>query len=143
MNTLLVMPGLAILLIVFTAALATIGLAYLLPDLIGRRPKPRDSKHVRPAAGSHVLLAKPNLYVERWFGVLPGSVGIIVGSSRGHDGTGVLVHWLTKPDDLVHQDLVALEIAGASAVFHELDELAFFAPRPTVRTRHSPLLKEY
>ena len=69
MNTLLAMPGLPILLIVFTAALATIGLAVLLPDLIGRRPKAKDhdgrpGQRVRPAVGSYVLLAEASAVAE-------------------------------------------------------------------------------
>jgi hypothetical protein len=137
MNMLQTMPGLPIVLIVFAAALATVGLAFVLPDLTGWKPKTHGSKRVRPAVGAYVLLAEPNVYLDRWFGVIPGSIGIIVDySSRGHNGTGVLVHWLTKPDDLVHQDFAALEAAGIYAVFHELGELAFCEPRPTVRTKY-------
>ncbi|MFJ8027845.1 hypothetical protein [Streptomyces sp. NPDC096311] len=36
------MPGLPIILIVFAVALATMGLAFLLPDLIGRKPKAKN-----------------------------------------------------------------------------------------------------
>uniref|UniRef100_A0AAU2UWA1 Uncharacterized protein n=1 Tax=Streptomyces sp. NBC_00003 TaxID=2903608 RepID=A0AAU2UWA1_9ACTN len=137
MNTLLAMPGLPILLIVFTAAFATIGLAFLLPDLIGRKPKTHGSKRVRPAVGSYVLLAEASGYLEYEFGAVPCSIGSIVRHSlNGTDNTGVFVHWLPKPDDLVHQDFAALEAAGIYAVFHELDELAFFDPASAVRTKH-------
>ncbi|MDW6058124.1 hypothetical protein SAZ11_08475 [Streptomyces sp. FXJ1.4098] len=42
MNTLQTMPGLPIILIVFAAAFATMGLAFLLPDLIGQKPKAKN-----------------------------------------------------------------------------------------------------
>lgn len=142
MNTLLAMPGLPTLLIVFAAALATIGLAFLLPDLIGWRPKTKDhdgrpGQRVRPAVGSYVLLAEASGYLEYEFGAVPGSIGIVVRHSlNGIDDTGVFVHWLTRPDDLVHQDLADLEAARIHGVRCELDELAFFDPAPAVRTKH-------
>ena len=149
MNTLLAMPGLPILLIVFTAALATIGLAVLLPDLIGRRPKAKDrdgrpGQRVRPAVGSYVLLAEASEYLEYEFGAVPGSIGIVVRHSlNGIDDTGVFVHWLTRPDDLVHQDLADLEAARIHGVRCELDELAFFDPAPAVWPQHRPLIQEH
>ncbi|WP_405749279.1 hypothetical protein OG232_04225 [Streptomyces sp. NBC_01411] len=142
MNTLLAMPGLPILLTVFAAALATIGLAFLLPDLIGRRPKVKDhdgrpGQHVRPAVGSYVLLTEASGYLEYEFGAVPGSIGIVVRHSlNGIDDTGVFVHWLMNPDDLVHQDLTALEAAHIYGVRCDLDELAFFEPMPAVRAKH-------
>lgn len=145
MNTLQTMPGLLIILIVFAAALATMGLAFLLPDLIGRKPKAKNhgsktEQRVRPAVGSYVLLAEPSGYLEYEFGAVPGSIGIIVRHSRsGVDDTGVFVHWLTKPDDLVHQDLAALEDARIYGVRCELDELAFFEHAPAARPQHRPL----
>ncbi|MFJ2419270.1 hypothetical protein [Streptomyces brevispora] len=145
MNTLQTMPGLPILLIVFAAALATIGLAFLLPDLIGRRPKAKDhdgkpGQRVRPAVGSYVLLAEASGYLEYEFGAVPGSIGIVVRHSlNGIDDTGVFVHWLTKPDDLVHQDLAALESARIHGVRCEFDELAFFEHAPAARPQHRPL----
>ncbi|MGW1784898.1 hypothetical protein ACWCQQ_38210 [Streptomyces sp. NPDC002143] len=148
MNTFLAMPGLPIVLIVFTAALATIGLAFLLPDLIGRRPKAKDrgtrpGQRVRPAVGSYVLLAEASGYLEYEFGVVPGSIGIIVRHSlNGIDDTGVFVHWLMRPDDLVYQDLADLEAARIHGVRCELDELAFFDPAPAVRPQHRPLTQE-
>ncbi|MFC4506664.1 MULTISPECIES: hypothetical protein [Streptomyces] len=138
-----------IILIVFAAALATMGLAFLLPDLIGRKPKANNhgsktEQRVRPAVGSYVLLAEPSGYLEYEFGAVPGSIGIVVRHSRsGVDDTGVLVHWLTKPDDLVHQDLAALEAARIHGVRCELEELAFFEPMPAVRAQRKPLTKEH
>ncbi|MFD8609491.1 hypothetical protein [Streptomyces sp. NPDC059631] len=146
MNTLQMMPGLPIILIVFAAALATIGLAFLLPDPIGRRPKAKDrdgrpGQRVRPAVGSYVLLSEPSGYLEYEFGAVPGSIGIIVRHSRsGFDDTGVFVHWLTKPGDLVHhQDLAALEATRIYGVRCELDELAFFEHGPAAGPQHRPL----
>ncbi|MGW0920670.1 hypothetical protein ACWD3J_16840 [Streptomyces sp. NPDC002755] len=55
----------------------------------------------------------------------------------------MFVHWLTKPDDLVHQDLAALEAARIYGVRCELDELAFFEPMPAARAEHKPLTKEH
>lgn len=138
MSVLQTMPGLPIVLIVFAAALATVGLAFVLPDLFGWLSKTRANKagqRFRPAVGAYVLLVETNVYLDRWFGVAPGSLGIIVDhSTRGHDGTGVLVRWLAKPDDLAHQDFfAALEDVRCYAVFHELDELAYYKPRPTAR----------
>ncbi|MFF8917483.1 hypothetical protein ACF08M_30285 [Streptomyces sp. NPDC015032] len=151
MNTLLAMPGLPILLIVFAAALATIGLALLLPDLIGRRPKAkghgsRPGQRVRPAVGGYVLLAEPSAYLEHEFGAVPGSIGIVVRHSlNGIDDTGVFVHWLTKPGDLVRQqDLAALEAARIHGVRCELDELAVFDPAPqAAQPQHHPLTQEH
>ncbi|MGW3202289.1 hypothetical protein ACWDBD_48950 [Streptomyces sp. NPDC001118] len=149
MNTLLAIPGLPILLIVFAAALATIGLAFLLPDLIGRRPKAKDhdgrpGQRVRPAVGSYVLLAEASGYLEYEFGAVPGSIGIVVRRSlNGIDDTGVFVHWLTRPDDLVHQDIAALEAARMYGVRCELDELAFFEPMLAARAQHKRLTQEH
>ncbi|WP_030574166.1 hypothetical protein [Streptomyces aureocirculatus] len=137
MNTLQTMPGLPIILIVFAAALATMGFAFLLPDLIGRKPKVKDygsrtEQSIRHPVGSYVLLAEASGYLEYEFGAVPGSIGIVVRYSlNGIDDTGVFVHWLTKPEDLVHQDLAALEAARIYGVRCELDELAFFEPMPT------------
>ncbi|GHB88324.1 hypothetical protein GCM10010306_099160 [Streptomyces umbrinus] len=148
MNTLLAMPGLPILLIVFAAALATIGLAFLLLDLIGRRPKAKEhdgrpGQRVRPAVGSYVLLAEASGYLEYEFGAVRGSIGIVVRHSlNGIDDSGVFVHWLTKPDDLVHQDLAALEDARIYGVRCELDELAFFEHAPAARPQHRPLTQK-
>ncbi|MFI8089119.1 hypothetical protein ACIF9R_12490 [Streptomyces sp. NPDC086080] len=145
MNTLQTMPGLPIILIVFAAAFATMGLAFLLPDMIGRRPKAKDhdgrpGHRVRPAVGSYVLLAEASGYLEYEFGAVPGSIGIVVRHSlNGIDDTGVFVHWLTKPDDLVHQDLAALEAARIYGVRCEFDELAFFEHAPAARAQHRPL----
>ncbi|WP_329142921.1 hypothetical protein OIU91_04470 [Streptomyces sp. NBC_01456] len=77
-------------------------------------------------------------YLEYEFGAVPGSsIGVIVRHSKnGHDDTGVFVHWLTKPDDLVHQDLAALAAAHIYGVRCELDELAFFEPMPAARTKN-------
>ncbi|MEU3049102.1 hypothetical protein ABZ705_21775 [Streptomyces sp. NPDC006984] len=142
MNALQTMPGLPIILIVFAAALATMGLAFLLPDLIGTKPKAKNhgsktEQRVRPAVGTYVLLAEPSGYLEYEFGAVPGSIGIIVRHSlNGIDDTGVFVHWLTKPEDLVHQDLAALEAARIYGVRCELDELAFVYPMPTA---HPPI----
>lgn len=52
-------------------------------------------------------------------------------------------HWLTRPDDPVHQDLAALEAARIYGVRCELDELAFFEPMPAARAEHKPLTKEH
>jgi hypothetical protein len=52
-------------------------------------------------------------------------------------------HRLTKPDDLVHQDLAALEAARIYGVRCELDELASFEPMPAARAQHKPLTKEH
>ncbi|MFJ8027846.1 hypothetical protein [Streptomyces sp. NPDC096311] len=94
-------------------------------------------QRVRPAVGSYVLLAEPSGYLEYEFGAVPDSIGIIVRHSRsGVDDTGVFVHWLTKPDDLVHQDLAALEAARIYGVRCELDELAFFEPIPAAHPQH-------
>ncbi|WP_340375868.1 hypothetical protein U5640_12365 [Streptomyces sp. SS7] len=133
-----------IILIVFAAALATMGLAFLLPDLIGRKPKAknhdgRPGQRVRPAVGSYVLLAEPSGYLEYEFGAVPGSIGIVVRHSLNDIDTGVFVHWLTKSDDLVHQDLAALEAARIHGVRCELDELAFFEHAPAARPQHRPL----
>ena len=142
MNTLQSMPGLSIILIVLGAALATMGLALLMPDLIGRKPKAKNhgsktEQRVRPAVGSHVLLVEPSSYLEYELGAVPGSIGIIVRHSWNRiDDTGVFVHWLTKPDDLVHQDLAALEAARIYGVRCELDELAFFEPMPAAYPQH-------
>ena len=140
MNTLQTMPGLPIVLIVFAAVFTMMGLAFVLPDLIGRKPKDHGSKteqRVRPAVGSYVLLAEPSAYLAYEFGAVPGSIGIIVRHPEsGVDDTGVFVHWLTKPDDLVHQDLAALEAAGIYGVRCELDELAFFEPTPAAHSQH-------
>ncbi|WP_434598118.1 hypothetical protein [Streptomyces sp. A5-4] len=66
-----------------------------------------------------------------------GSVGIIVRPPRnGTDDAGVFVHWLTKPDDLVHQDLAALEAARIYGVRRELGELAYFQSASAVPTKH-------
>ncbi|MEV7870102.1 hypothetical protein AB0P17_29340 [Streptomyces sp. NPDC088124] len=131
-----------VILIVFAAVLATMGLAFLLPDLIGRKPQAKNhsgktEQRVRPAVGSYVLLAEPSGYLEYGFGAAPGSIGIIVRHSQGGvDDTTVFVHWLTKPDDLVHQDLAALKAARIYGVRYELHELAFFEPTLAVRTKH-------
>lgn len=46
-----------------------------------------------------------------------GSNGIIVRHSQnGTDDAEVFVHWLTQPDDLVHQDVAALEAARVYGV---------------------------
>ncbi|WP_328492067.1 hypothetical protein OHS59_04425 [Streptomyces sp. NBC_00414] len=137
-----VRPHLPILLIVFAAALATIGLAFLLPDLIGRSPKAKDhdgrhGQRVRPAVGSYVLLAEASAYLEYEFGAVPGSIGVVVRHSlNGIDDTGVFVRWLTKPDDLVHQDLAALDAARTYGVRCELDELASVEHAPAARPQH-------
>ncbi|MFD4475948.1 hypothetical protein ACFWPU_07515 [Streptomyces sp. NPDC058471] len=100
-----------IILIVFAAALATMGLAFLLPDLIGRKPKNHGSKteqRVRSAVGTYVLLVEPSGCLEYEFGAVPGSIGIIVRHPLNRiDDTGVFVHWLTRPDCLMHQGLAA------------------------------------
>ncbi|MGW0538523.1 hypothetical protein [Streptomyces sp. NPDC003032] len=138
-----------IILIVFAAALATMGLAFLLPDLIGRKPRAmgygsKTEQCVRTAVGTYVFLVEPSGYLEYAFGAVPGSIGIVVRHSRnGIDDIGVFVHWLTKPDDLVHQDLATLEAARIYGVHCELDELAFFEPMPAVRAQHKPLTKEH
>lgn len=149
MNTLQTMPGLPIILIVFAAALATIGLGFLLPDLIGRRPKAKDrgdrpGQRVRPPVGSYVLLAEASEYLEYEFGAVPGSIGIIIGHPLNRiDDTGVFVHWLTRPDCLMHQGLADLEAARILGVRCELDELAFFDPAPAGRPQHRPLTQEH
>ncbi|MFB7594634.1 hypothetical protein [Streptomyces sp. NPDC056160] len=141
MTTLQSMPGLPIILIIFAAALATVGLAFLLPDLIRRKPKNHGGKteqRVRPAVGTYVLLAEPNGYLEYEFGAVPGSIGVIVRHSVNRiDKTGVFVHWLTRPDDLVHQDLAYREAACIHGVRCELDELAFIDPMPAAHTSTS------
>ncbi|WP_327357764.1 hypothetical protein [Streptomyces sp. NBC_01304] len=148
MNTLLAMPGLPILLTVFAAALATIGLALLLPDLIGWGTKAKEhgdrpGQRVWPAVGSYAPLAEASDYLECKFGAVPGSIGIIVGHSRNRiDDTGVFVHWLTT-GNLVHPDLADLEAARIHGVRCELDELAFFEPMPAVRAQRKPLTQEY
>ncbi|MYR59142.1 hypothetical protein GTY54_23860 [Streptomyces sp. SID625] len=145
MNTLQSMPGLLVILIVFAAALATTGLAFLLPDLIGRRPKAKDhdggaGPRARPAVGSYVLLAEASGYLEYEFGAVPGSIGIVVRHPlNGIDDTGVFVHWLTKPGDLVRKDLAALEAACGYGVRCELDELTLFEDAPADSPRHRPL----
>lgn len=142
MNTLQTVPSLPIILIVFAAALATMGLAFLLPVLIGRKPRAKDygsktEQRVRPAVGSYVLLAEPSGILEYEFGAVPGSIGVIVRHSWNRiDDTGVFVHWLTKPDDLVHQDLAALKAAHIYGVRCELDDLAFFEPMPATHPQH-------
>ncbi|MFK0154121.1 hypothetical protein ACIQVK_18870 [Streptomyces sp. NPDC090493] len=55
----------------------------------------------------------------------------------------MFVRWLTKPDDLVRQDLAAFEAVRIDGVRCELDEFAFFDPAPAVRSQHEPLTKEY
>lgn len=138
MNAVQTMPGLPIILIVLTSTLATMGLAFLLPDLIGRKPKAKTHRskteqRVRPAVGSYVLLARPSSYLECEFGAVPGSIGIIARHSWNPiDDTGVFVHWLTKPGDLVHP----LEAARIYGVRCELDELAFFEPMPAAYPQH-------
>ncbi|MGW3973852.1 hypothetical protein ACWEFD_31755 [Streptomyces ardesiacus] len=85
-----------------------------------------------------MLLAEASDYLEHEFNAIPGSVGIVVRHSRNAiDDTGVFVHWLTKPGDLVRQqDLAALEAACIHGVRCELDELAFFAPVLAVQVKH-------
>ncbi|MFG2684176.1 hypothetical protein [Streptomyces sp. NPDC048392] len=117
MNALQTMHGLPVIPIVFAAALATMRLAFLLPDLIGRKPRAKDygsktEQRVRPAVGSYVLLAETSGYLEYEFGAVPGSIGIIVRHPRNRiDDTGMFAHWPTEPDDLVHQNLATLEAA--------------------------------
>ncbi|MEU9167785.1 hypothetical protein AB0D34_08320 [Streptomyces sp. NPDC048420] len=102
-------------LIVFAAALATMGLAFLLPDLIGRKPKAKNhgsttEQRVWPAVGNYVLLAETSGYLECAFGAVPRRIGVIVRHSWNRiDDTRVFVHWLTKSDDLVGQVLAALD----------------------------------
>lgn len=55
---------------------------------------------------------------------------------NGTDDAGVFVHWPTKPNDLVHQDLPALAAACVYGVHCELDELANFYSTLAVPTRH-------
>ncbi|MEV7952893.1 hypothetical protein [Streptomyces sp. NPDC088141] len=135
MNALQSMLGLPLILIVLAAALATTGLAFVLPDLVGRKPKTKShnnktAQHIRPAIGSDALFAQASNYLECKFDAVPGSIGIIVRNSHGRDDTGVFVHWLTKPGDLVHQDLPALEAARIHGVRRDLGELTLFEPAP-------------
>lgn len=70
---------------------------------------------------------------------LGGGVGPPPLPRNGID-TGVFGHWLTRPDDPVHQDLAALE---AARIYGVRCELAFFEPMPAARAQHKPLTKEY
>ncbi|MFJ5725496.1 hypothetical protein [Streptomyces sp. NPDC093149] len=128
------------------AGLAMIGFAVVLPAITGREQANRnhDDEAKRPDVGAYVLLAKPCGWLSYAFDARPGSVGIIVRhSQQGHDDTGVFVHWLTKPDDLICQDLAALEAACIYGVRCELDELVYLESTPAVPTEHSPPTKEH
>ncbi|MCX5103558.1 hypothetical protein [Streptomyces sp. NBC_00439] len=126
--------------------LTMIGLAVVLPAITGREQANRnhDGEAKRPGVGAYVLLAEPSGWFGHTFGARPGSVGIVVRhSQQGHDDTGVFVHWLTKPDDLVCQDLAALEAACIYGVRCELDELVYLESTPSVPAEQQPLTKEY
>ncbi|MFC9755205.1 hypothetical protein [Streptomyces sp. NPDC056921] len=127
------------------AGLAMIGLAVALPAVTGREQadKNHDVEARRPGVGAYVLLAEPSGWLSYAFDAHPGSVGIVVGhSQQSHDDTGVFVHWLTKPDDFVCQDLAALEAACVYGVRCELDELVYPESTPAVATERRPLTKE-
>ncbi|MFD4946996.1 hypothetical protein ACFWNT_31840 [Streptomyces sp. NPDC058409] len=128
------------------AGLAMIGLAVVLPAITGREQanKNHDDEARRPDVGAYVLLAESSGWLSYAFDARPGSVGIVVGhSQQDHDDTGVFVHWLTKPDDLVCQDLAALEAACIYGVRCELYELAYLESTPAVLTERRPLTKEH
>ncbi|MET9657865.1 hypothetical protein [Streptomyces sp. NPDC006510] len=126
--------------------LAMIGLAVVLSEVTGLEQTNRnhDGGIKRPGVGAYVLLAEPSGWIGHMFDARPGIVGIVVRHSRqGHDDTGVFVHWLTKPDDLVCQDLAALEAAGIYGVRCELYELVYLEGTPAVPAEQQPLTKEY
>ncbi|MFF3127039.1 hypothetical protein ACFVRD_33110 [Streptomyces sp. NPDC057908] len=145
MTELEITPGFLVA-VVGLAGLAMIGLAVVLPAFTGREQANKfpDDEAKRPGVSAYVLLAEPSGHLSHEFGARPSSVGVIVRhSQQGHDDTGVFVHWLTKPDDLVCQDLAALEATCIYGVRCELDELVYLESTPAVPTEHRTLSKEH
>ncbi|MGW6602580.1 hypothetical protein [Streptomyces sp. NPDC055036] len=135
--------------VVGLAGLAMVGLAVFLPAISGREQgnKAHDDdaeRRFRSGIGAYVLVAKPCRHLSYQSGARPGSVGVIVRHPcHNHDDTGVFIHWLTKPDGLVQQDLDALEGARIFGVGCKLDELVYLTPLPAAPAEHRPLAKEH